>query len=181
MMQPYNIETRLGHLLYSQNTEKSFIDKVLAKNDVEKIKDLMKKEKLERTDLLELLYMLPSIEIKLVNMGEWERYLLGKFFSWIRDFVASAELLYDYLDKIDTGEIKVTEKTKKALENTQKLILHDIKFLVDVFFYLARSTLSLGATGFDTLTKSRFEYYYPEHMQKPEQEKKSHFSIFLRR
>lgn len=170
----------LGNYLYGGQQDKSFIDKTLAKSDVEEIKDLMQKEDLTRSDLLKILYKLAGTEIKLVNLGEWDRYLLGKFYAWIRDFVASAEILYDYQDHIDKGEVKINKDTQRMLKGIKYKMLHNIKFLCDVFLYLSRSTLSLEGAAFDTITKTRFEYYYPGQQQLVQPEtKKGFFNINL--
>lgn len=178
--QPVGYEQRLGNYLFAGNVEKSFIDKVTAKADVEEIKELMQKDDLERTDLLRLLYLLSAIEIKLCNFGDWDRYLQGKFFAWIRDFVASTELLFDYQDKIKKKEVMVNSNTSIMLDNIRKKMLHNVKFLCDVYLYLGRSTLSLSAVGFDTLTSNRYEYAYPGQYQAPQSEsKKGLFNINL--
>jgi len=148
--------------VYGSGIDKTFVEKVLAKEEVNEIKDIMCKESLNRSDLLKLLYLLAGNEIKLLNMGEFDRYLLGKFFAWVRDFVSVAEILFDYKDKVDGGKIKISELSKTALDNSEKMLLHDIKFVIDVYCYLGRSTLSLGATAFDTFTSNRFEYNYSQ-------------------
>ncbi len=194
-LQPY--EAGLGRYLYSGNSEKSFIDKTLARSDIDEIKEIMKKPDLERTDLLQLLYLLAGSEIKLVNFGEFDRYLLGKYYAWIRDFVAAAENLYDVetdFVKFKTdclkkategkkaGKEKVLNHTQEMLKGSKKKLLHDIKFLVDIFFYLSRSTLSLEGAAFDTITKQRYEYYYPNQSQQLSQEpKRSAFNINMGR
>lgn len=178
MQLPY--EQYLSQSLYGGQQEKTFIDKTLARSDVNEIKDIMEKEDLTRKDLLKLLYLLSGTEIKLVNFGDYDRYLQGKFYAWIRDFVASAESLYDYKQEINKGNIKVNNNTKKMLENIRVKMLHNIKFLCDVYLYLSRSTLSLEATAFDTITKNRYEYYYPgQQPYAPQEQKRGFFNIKL--
>jgi len=167
---PPSWESYLSGGLFNRDVDKTFVDKVLDRQGVERLKEIMRKDVLNREDLLELLYLMGAVEAKLVNFGEWDRYLLGKYYAWIRDFVASAELHYDLLDAISKGEVKVSAKAMKMLNKIKYMLNHDIKFLVDVYFFLARSTLSLGATGFDTLTKSRFEYFYPQQQLEQKQE-----------
>lgn len=164
-------EGQLSSYLYGGSQEKTFVDKVLAKDEVAEIKELMQKASLTREELLKLLYLIAGTENKLLNFGEWDRYLLGKFFAWIRDFVSDAEILFDYLDKVNLGKIRITLNAKEALLYSERLLLHDIKFVIDVYCFLGRSTLSLGATAFDTLTSNRFEYdykNYPALAQTPE-------------
>ena len=172
--EPPEWESQLHEATYTAIRERTYIDKILNREDAKRLQELMKKENLERSDLLEILYLLAGVEIKLVNFGDYDRYLLGKFFAWIRDFISKTELVYDYIEIIegmireeknkkdrDERIIKELEEIKEILEKVKKYDLHNAKFLVDVYLYLSRSTLSLGATGFDTLTTSKFEYHYP--------------------
>lgn len=169
---------KLNEVLFNRQHERTFVDKVLDRQDVERIRELMRKEDLSRDELLELLYLLAGIEVKLVNMGEWDRYLLGKYFAWIRDFVSVAETIFDY---VEDPSIEVDEETKKLLENIKKNVMHAVKFNADVYLYLMRSTLSLGGAAFDTLTKARFEYHYPDSSKETQQpQQKSFFSFFVR-
>lgn len=226
-------ENLFGQKMFSsQQTEKSYTDKLLAKDDVKSIQDLIKKDDLTRSELLEILYLLSSSEIKLANFGEWDRYLLGKFLAWIRDFVSSCEILYDYKEMYEKFDVKkdeasskiaidaeiadykktlevcfnYTEETEKdekiklmmskyeeslpstmkdiisLMENNRKFMLHNIKFLVDIFLYLSRSTLSLGMNAFEILSTSKFEYAYPtaSGLQSSDEQVKSPFKINLR-
>ena len=75
-------ERALQDKIFSTNIEKTYIDKLLSKDSVEQIKNLIKKDKLTRQDLLELLYLLSSPEIKLLNYSSWERYVMSKYFVW---------------------------------------------------------------------------------------------------
>lgn len=189
-------EQMLGQRFYqSQITERAYTDKLLARRDISQIQELMKKDDLTRSELLNLLYLLSSSEIKLANFGDWDRYLLGKFLAWIRDFVSIAEILYDYKDKYDKAQQKdegeETDKkdqymynpeTMRLLENNRNYMLHNIKFLVDIFLYLSRSTLSLSMSAFEILSTSRYEYSYPgmEGLYPKEEPGKSPFRIHMR-
>ena len=162
------IEENIQRSLFSSNPEKTFIDKILAKEDVKRVKDLMRKSKLEREDLLELLYLLTGNESKLLNYGEWDRYVALKFFVWIREFIKVAELLYDYQDDLKKrnkenkeGESEIDDITQQMLDNNERLIEHNAKFLIDLYFNIGRTTLSLGATGIMELLKTKFEIVYP--------------------
>ncbi len=162
---PYTYERALGQHLYTKDLEKTFIDKVLDRSDSEKLRELMKKDSLTRPDLLEMLYLIIGINAKLVNYSEWDRYLLGKSLAWIRDFVTKIETLIDYREAIQSDKIPDITKGDEIdniLAQVQKHDEHNIKFLIDIFLYLSNSTLSIKAVAFDTLTKSKFEYHYPE-------------------
>jgi len=162
------IEDFIHRNVYEETREKTFVDKVLNREEAKRLQELTKKEDLNRSELLELLYLLAGIELKLVNFDPYDRYLLGKFFAWIRDFVATTEILFDYIADLKEMEQKATGREKKELkeminilERIKKLDLHNVKFLADIYMYLCRSTLSIDASAFDTLTTSRFEYHYP--------------------
>lgn len=174
--------------LFSSTTEKTFIDKILGKQDVESVRSIIKKKHLCREDMLEILYLLSSSETKLLNYSEWDRYIMAKYFVWIREFVAVAEQIYDYeddliknsnfcncggwisvkIDKIKKCEceipnpkVKVSNRTRQLFENNKRLMEHNVKFLVDLYFNLARTTLSKGATGFLEILKNKYEISYP--------------------
>lgn len=142
--------------------ERSFIDKVLAKEDVNAIRELIKKPKLTRVDLLEIMYLISATEAKLVNYSEWDRYVILKFFVWIREFVKIAEILYDYHDNLDKSELKLSKRAKRLLDNNTMLIQHNIKFLVDLYLNISRTSMSIGAAGFRELLTNKYEVIYPQ-------------------
>lgn len=171
-------ENILSQKLHTQTQEKTFIDKLLGRKEAERLRELIKKDDLTREELLELLYMLSNIELKLTNLTEYDRYLLGKYFTWIRDLTKLAEFLYDYEQQIEKFNFKkYKNEIKEMLDQIKKMILHDVKFSVDVFLFLSRSTLGLKAFAFDSLSKSRFEYEYDYpssffgHQEKPPEQK----------
>jgi hypothetical protein len=158
-------EEQIQKSMFTGNKEKTFVDKVLAKDDIDSIRSLMKKPKLTREDLLELLYLLGSSESKLFNLGEWDRYVMLKFFVWIREFCKVLEQIYDYEEDMkkwqEEGKKNVfDEETKQLFNNNIRYMEHNIKFLVDLYLNMGRTTLSLNATGFIELLKNRFEVAY---------------------
>ncbi len=184
-----DFEQTLQNSLFSGQSEKSFIDKLLAKQDVDRVRELIRKNNLSREDLLELLYLLSGNEAKLLNYGEWDRYIILKFFVWIREFVKVAEIMFDYQEDLKKKEntcktckkLKKTEetdnkcdcavfisssilsdRTKQLLHNNERYIEHNVKFLVDLYFNIGRTTLSLGATGIMELLKNKYEVVYPQ-------------------
>lgn len=179
------LEDNITRNIFAGQTEKTFIDKIFAKEDVEKIRDLIKKPKLTRSELLELLYLISANESKLVNYGEWDRYIALKFFVWIREFIKVAELLYDYKDdlekkaKLSNSKFNLSDRSKQLLDNNERLIEHNAKFLIDLYLNMARTTLSLGATGFIETLKNKYEIAYPNNGSNVQatDEKKSIFSF----
>lgn len=166
-------EENIQKSLFSIDHEKSYIDKLLSKNEVERIKELQRKSKLNRSELLELLYMCLSVESKLINLGAYDRYIILKYFVWIREIIKFAELMYDnedyLLKKEKEGKIILSTRAKTILAKNQLLVEHNAKFLIDLYLNILRTTLSLGGTGFLELLKNKFEMSYPQ-LQKMQQE-----------
>ncbi len=160
-----SVEQNMNNSLFKGTNEKTFIDKILAKDDVNAVRELIKKPELDRQDMLDILYLLSSTESKLLNYSEWDRYVLLKFFVWIREFVKVSELVFDYADDLENDKLNnhiiLSDETKRIFENTKRLLSHNVKFLVDLYFNIARTTLSLGATGFSEVLKQKFEIFYP--------------------
>ena len=185
-----DFEQILQNAVFANKGEKTFIDKLLAKEEAGRVKDLISKNNLTRQDLLELLYLLSGTESKLLNYGAWDRYIILKYFVWIRQFIKIAENLFDYQDDIlrktstcltckkllmnfekekkectckkPNPMTVLTPRTKKLLFNTQRNLEHAAKFNIDLYFNIARTTLSLGATAFMEMLKNKFELSYPQ-------------------
>lgn len=158
------IENKIQDAFNKPDNEKTFIDKLLARDDIKTIKRLMKKQDLTREELLELLYMLASSESKLHMLLPYERYVLLKFFVWIREMIKIAEIYFDFKEDVDK---KLKEKTwvlspraLKALNEVGRYIEHNAKFVVDLWLMIARTSLSLGGSAFIELLKQRFEVQY---------------------
>lgn len=95
-----SFESVLEQNMFRTQPEKTFVDKVMAKDDIDRIKTLIAKNDLSRSELLELMSLLSSKEAKLVNYDLELRYINMKFFVWIEEFILVAELLYDYQDDL---------------------------------------------------------------------------------
>lgn len=144
-------------LQLKKTNERSFVDKILGKDDIEKLRTLMKKTSLTREDLLDLLYLVSSSEIKLYNFDDRERYVMMKMFVWIREFVKVLEQLYD----LDLDKNKIfTDEGRVLLRNSRNLMEHNIKFLIDLYLNISRSTLSKAGMGFKELLENKFEFKY---------------------
>lgn len=161
-----DFEEAISRNLFKQDYERSFIDKILSRADVDRIRELIRKKSLKREELLEILYLLSSNESKLLNLGSWDRYILLKYFVWIREFIKIVEQLYDYTDDLEAKEkrkeIILSDRTRQLLKNIERQIEHNAKFLIDLYFNIARTTLSLGATGMMELLKNKYEIVYPQ-------------------
>lgn len=145
--------------LYRADSEKSRTDKLLARDDIAKIEELIKKDRLELKDLRNLVYLLAGAEIKLVNFGKSDRILIGKFLTWIRDLIAIYEVRIKNNDLL-LGNEKTTDETLLASKTISQMLDEYIKYLAALFLYGTRSSLSLGAHAFSSLNTEKFEYEY---------------------
>ena len=194
-------EQDLQNKVFTDTGERTFIDKLLAKEEVKDIRELIKKPRLTRSELLEILYLISGTESKLVNYGAYDRYIILKFFVWIREFAKIAELLFDYTDELykkestcSTCDLKIvlvteekkednadvckcdtpvpyivlSERSKRLLDNNQRLIEHNLKFVIDLYLNIARTSLSIGATGMLELLKNRYEVQYVQTPTSPQ-------------
>jgi len=192
-------EQNLQNSLFSGQSEKTYIDKMLARKEVDEIRELIKKPKLKREELLEVLYLISGTESKLFNFGEWDRYVILKFFVWIREFIKIAELLYDSQDELDKKEntcskcqkliktdqedkcncqypkpqTSLSKRTRRLFDNNERLIEHNAKFLIDLYLNIGRTSLSIGATGLLELLKNKYEVVYPAQQGTQLQENKA--------
>jgi hypothetical protein len=198
-------EDYLNRGITRPDTDKSFTDKLLGREDANRLKDLISKDDLTREDLSEILNLISSINSKLVNYSDWDRYALGKYYTWIRSFIKINQEVIKMKDEIDHSllildtqlkDVSLSEddrefilKAKTYYLETNDLViktrdfgLDDSKFIIDVFLFMSNSTMSVSAAAFDKLSSSRYEYSYPVSIPataSPEAQKKSVFG-FLR-
>jgi hypothetical protein len=145
--------------LYRMDSEKSRTDKLLAKDDIAKIEEIIKKDRLELKDLRNLVYLLAGAEIKLVNFGKSDRILIGKFLTWIRDLIAIYEVRIKNNDLLLANEA-TTPETLLASKTISQMLDEYIKYLAALYLYGTRSSLSLGASAFTALNTEKYEYEY---------------------
>lgn len=173
------IESQLNQNLYGGYSDKSFFDKVIAKEEVNEMKRIMEKDDWDRTDFSKILYLMNANELKLINFDKegWERYVLGKYYTWIRELVLMAQILFDYQSKEQAGELTLLDESKILINDYRRTLEHNCKFCIDIFFFISRSTLGKEGHGFDTAMTSRFEYKYnqPEIMM-PQAQSQNLFS-----
>ena len=152
-----NFEGTLGQQMFSRASEKTFIEKLFAKEDAERIRTLMKKDPLAREDMLELLNLLSGVEAKLVNLSEWDRYVTLKYFVWVRELLKINMFLFDYEESLKKSGKTQSKRAQMLMENNKRMMEHNNKFLIDLYLNLNRTTLSLSATGFLEVLKNKFE------------------------
>lgn len=152
------IENKLNASMYAGAGAKAHTDKLLAVEEIEEIKDIIQCDRLKSQDLRKLVYLLGAVEIKLVNFDVKDRYILGKYLTWIRRTITLLDMHLKYIKSLE-GK-KISKATEEANEMVYSIWDEDTKYLCDIYLYLTRSSLSLNGVAFDTLNKSRFEYEY---------------------
>ena len=135
---------------YRTNRENARTDKLLAKEDIGKIEMLIRKDRLELSDLRNLVYLLAGAE---------DRILIGKFLTWIRDLIAIYEVRIKN-NVILRAKEGTTRETLLAIKTISQMYDEYIKYLAALFLYGTRSSLSLGATAFSSLNTEKYEYEY---------------------
>jgi len=166
-----SIAQNIERQIFSQNHEKTFLDKLLSRKESNEIRILIKKENLTRSELLELLYLISSTESKLLNLPAWDRYVLLKFFVWLREFIVICERFYDYRDKSIKEKSQTTDE-EEMMNSIRANMEHAAKALVDLYLNIGRTSLSLNGTAFLESLKNKFEINYGMPNQQQPQEKK---------
>lgn len=175
----------LNKVIFHGESERSFIDKLLGRQDADKLHELIKKEPLTLSDIEEILFLMTSIDQKLLNYNEWDRYVVVKLFPWIKDFsiVCKTMMLYrkDFDDGVFNTDFKSDETKKETIriiDEINKYLQHDMKFLISVFLLLSNTTLSLDGAAFDSMITSKYEYSYPTVPLPQPQERRSILNVF---
>lgn len=94
----------LQNALFSGEGEKSFVDKLLGRQDADKLHKLMKKDPLEKSDIEEILFLMTSIDQKIVNYDEWDRYVIVKLFPWVKDYSTIIKTWMIYEEQYNKGK-----------------------------------------------------------------------------
>jgi len=155
-----SFEEQLQQQFNKSSSEKTYVDKLLSRKDVEKMNKLMQKSPMTRKDLSDLFSMVQSTESKLYNLGGWDRYVLNKYYNWLNEMFSVAEGIFDY--EADMGKKKITDRTKKIFTNVRRHMEHNIKFCVGLYMNICRTSLSLGGTGILEMLHTKFEVSYPQ-------------------
>lgn len=177
--------SQLNKSIFHGDSEKSFVDKLLGRQDADKLHAIIQKEPLNRSDVEEMLFLMTSIDQKILNYNPWDRYVIVKLFPWVKDFSTIVKSFMLYEEQYDNGVFDedfkdkyLKEETIDIIKEVNKYLSHNLKFLISVFLLLSNTTLSLDGAAFETLTTSRFEYSYPVMPLPQPQEKKNVFSMF---
>lgn len=124
--QQYPFYQNLGRALFQGESEKSLVDKLLGRQDADKLHSLMQKEPLTKSDVEEILFLMTSIDQKIVNYDQWDRYVIVKLFPWVKDYSTICKTWMLYEEQYTNGDFdddftKTEEKEVLASEIRDKL------------------------------------------------------------
>lgn len=159
---------------YNRPLEKNNLDQALGRKIGERFIELMRKEVLTRSDVLELGALMSSEEVKLWNMSNPDRRVVGQLTAWINEAIEVLEVYHDYNPYIGESEeinlkhiifsegLYTPEEYAPIWETIKnKVILsmsHHVKFLLNIFFYAGRSSLSVNMEGFTAASSQKMIY-----------------------
>lgn len=160
------ISDALNKSMLKQDYERSYIDKLLAKEDIASVRNILKKTVLNREDMLEVNDYIVSMESKLLNLSERERYVLNKYYVWINYMMGIFEVLFDYGDnlaKIKTPELDKNVKYKQIIEQldmAKKNTSNMLKMMFNVYLLIARTSLSAKGKTIGDFSSNKFDINY---------------------
>jgi hypothetical protein len=69
----------------------------------------------------------------------------------------------------------LSDRTKRIFLNNKLLLEHNVKFLINLYLNMARTSLSVGASGFIEILKNKFEINYTQPINPVVQQEKKDF------
>lgn len=152
----------LNNLFLSSKNNMGEIDDLLGKEFMDRISYLMSRNNMNQAELDELLHLLTSTELKLSNLNPTERYRLGLYFIRIRAFILVAQGNYQQqktiLEHINRFDEETQLKIRKLLDDISVKLTDLTKYLVSIYLYLLRSSLSVGSRAFMRLSGSNINF-----------------------
>lgn len=157
----------MGSSPFVKPSERTVIDKLFAREDIERIREMSKTTRLSKAELQELLHLLTSVEPKLLNLKEWTMYAMSQFLVGITGFVTLAMQYCDAQDLINERKAlgKVSKRTEELFEESRLKIDRSMRFIVNVFSYSGRVTLSKDALAFKEFVRAQWELEYAKDRQ----------------
>ncbi len=160
----------LGTSPFMRSSERTVIDKLFAREDVDQIRVLQKELRLDKKQLQELLHLLTAVEPKLLNLEPWTMYALSQFIVGVTGFMTLAMQYCDVADLIEKrnkdGGI-VSKRCEELFEQSRLKVDRAMKFILSVFSYSGRVTLSNKAMAFKEFTRERWDLEYSKNPNQP--------------
>jgi len=158
-MSQESIEESIARSMYMYNNEKTFIDKLTAKEDVKRMRELHGQLKNSREQITEMLQLMVGNESKLLNFEERERHILAKYMIRITESFDVSEKIWDVYFLLQANT-RVRDDVLKAWSKNIEQANRTCKFYVNNFLYLSRSGMSIKGVGFEKILRNRFEISY---------------------
>jgi hypothetical protein len=137
-------DAMIASKLANLSQERTKDDKVLGLDNIDQVFKLIKKEVLTKEDILGILHLLNSSEIKLVNLtSQYERYLIGKYKVWMTEIVRLLLNLYEYNDYCKKRGIVINERSQIYCDQNIQKMTHIMRSMIDLYCYVIRSSLSV--------------------------------------
>lgn len=155
-------EQAVANTMLKPKSEKTYIDKMLSKQDIDSTKEVFKKDDLTREELLELLHSCVNSEMQLKNFSKWERQIVLKLYVWIGEFSKLAQMMFDIKDQIKTNFHHYTPECHNLMNQCSRMMEHITKYMISFYHNITRTSLSIQATAFTELLHNKFEMVYDD-------------------
>jgi len=185
-----NFENALAKIVSQRETEKTRQDQLESKDDVTRLRELLRKEKHTIEEVKEAMGFTAGNELKKSNLDDFERVVFGKFRQRAEDH---ASVLIEHLEQtrafsaldIDdssdeklkaswdlvayflNGNVPLNEEEKKEYIQFQAIrkiserkIVEEHRKNVNDYSYLNRSSLGLNGKGLDYFAGEKKEFKY---------------------
>lgn len=165
-------ENQLGKATFGEESERTRMDKVLSKEEVDRLREIVTKDLLEIEEVDEIINILVSTELKLTNFNENDRYILGKYLLWVSEYGKRYSRAIRTRDYYRRQWSYLTERTRSMRIDIEKDYAGTFKQAVHTYCFLARSPLSIGGSLIDRLTSDKREMKYtgsPMQLPQPNQ------------
>lgn len=153
-------EQGIERTMYNAEYERTRYDKLLTREEIMRLREILKKEQLTTDDISEVLNIAVSTEVKLTRLNDWDRYLLGKYLIWLGEYgkrYSKALRAKEYYAK---NWSILTNRTKEMRNEIEKDYGGQFKQCAHAYFYLARSPLSIEGGMVDALTTDQKDIRY---------------------
>lgn len=158
-MSEESFEDALAKTMHLYTNEKTSFDKLLVKEDVFRMRELHKKLKNSREEIMEMMQLMVGNEAKLLNFDESERHIFARYLLRISEGFQLAEKVWDLYDLLSEAQ-KQDEEILEVWTTNIEQVNRTCKFYVDNFQFLTRSGMSIKGVGISQFLKHRFEMVY---------------------
>lgn len=153
-------EDAMRQAAYNNDFERTKHDKLLSREEVMRLRELMKKDIHTTDDIQEIMNIAVSTEIKLTRFSDWDRYVLGKYLIWVGEYAKRYSKALRAKKYYEKHWDSLTARTKELRKEIEKDYAEQFKQCVHAYFFLARSPLSLEGGLIDAFTTDRKDFNY---------------------